>query len=116
MNMFMLIPLILKAAQYGPQIAEAFRTGQALINIFRQLSPELPGGVLGEAENMFDPEYVRWVQSTLNELGYGPLKIDGEYGRLTKGAVMKFQAATADLLVDGWAGVNTKAALEAALV
>jgi len=58
---------------------------------------------------------VTWLQESLNTLGYGPVTVDGDYGNATKEAVRKFQAANPPLVVDGWAGVSTQAAIADAL-
>lgn len=50
------------------------------------------------------------VQQTLNKLGYGPLVLDGSYGRRTRGAVRRFQADNG-LKADGLLGPITGAAL-----
>lgn len=52
---------------------------------------------------------VRWLQDSLNKLG-AKLEVDGAYGDATKEAVKQFQRAHG-LEVDGWAGVNTQAAI-----
>lgn len=56
----------------------------------------------------------RWIQESLNRLGYGPLVVDGSYGKKTTAAVREFQMRSR-LDVDGLAGPKTKAALMAAL-
>jgi murein L,D-transpeptidase YcbB/YkuD len=59
------------------------------------------------------PYSVEWLQQSLNTLGAN-LKVDGDYGDATKAAVRAFQQAHG-LTVDGWAGVNTQAAILEAL-
>jgi peptidoglycan hydrolase-like protein with peptidoglycan-binding domain len=54
------------------------------------------------------------LQRLLNELGYG-LTVDGDFGPLTRTAVMAFQAAHPPLEVDGLVGPKTKPALYAAV-
>ena len=56
---------------------------------------------------------VRTVQRRLIGLGYSPGPVDGRYGPLTEGAVIRFQAAHG-LRVDGLAGPLTLAALASA--
>jgi peptidoglycan hydrolase-like protein with peptidoglycan-binding domain len=51
-------------------------------------------------------EGTRWVQQSLNVLGYGPLNVDGLVGPATASAIMQFQAANG-LAVDGIAGSAT---------
>lgn len=55
----------------------------------------------------------RWVQAALVKLG-ADLAVDGSYGKWTAAAVRDFQA-TAKIAVDGIAGPETFAAIEAAL-
>ena len=67
------------------------------------------------ASTMFDPVRVKWIQTALNGLGTKPpLDVDGEYGPLTKEAVLQFQK-TNDLVADGWAGDLTHSSLQLAL-
>ena len=54
----------------------------------------------------------RDLQERLNDLGYGPLTVDGIAGPKTLRAVRQFQAAQG-LTVDGVAGPNTWGALDA---
>jgi peptidoglycan hydrolase-like protein with peptidoglycan-binding domain len=52
---------------------------------------------------------VQWVQESLNKIGYH-LDVDGKYGPATKSAIEMFQQDNG-LVVDGWAGIETCAAL-----
>lgn len=59
---------------------------------------------------------VRRIQTVLNDLGYGPLVVDGDFGEATENAVMFFQARNVDnneeaLDVDGIVGALTWSAL-----
>jgi glycoside hydrolase-like protein/putative peptidoglycan binding protein/CHAP domain-containing protein len=59
---------------------------------------------------------VKALQSRLNDLKFGPLVVDGDFGEATENAVMHFQArnSTTDgqpLSIDGEVGANTWAAL-----
>lgn len=56
---------------------------------------------------------VRWVQWHLNRCG-GKLAVDGKYGPLTRGAVLRFQRAHG-LTQDGVVGPKTRAALRKAV-
>lgn len=55
-------------------------------------------------------EQVRCVQSTLNDLGYNSGPVDGQFGPVTQGAVMRYQQAKG-LAVDGWVGPQTGGSL-----
>jgi len=55
------------------------------------------------------------IQAALNQLGYGPLAVDGILGPLTENAIMAFQADYG-LLVDGIPGIATKAKLQELLL
>ena len=69
-----------------------------------------------ELRNGTEGEDVRQLQSLLIQLGYdcGRWGADGDFGDCTEMAVRKFQKEH-DLAVDGIAGKNTFAALEAAI-
>lgn len=58
---------------------------------------------------------VQVLQQRLNELGFGPLKVDGAFGAGTKTAVVAFQRA-AGVSADGIVGPGTMAALRSAPV
>jgi hypothetical protein len=72
--------------------------------------------VTAAVDVLYDPNGVKWLQSSLNKLG-AKLDVDGGYGPLTKAAVEAFQKAhqPASGPVDGWAGKLTKAAIAAEL-
>src|ERR1700761_576204 len=55
---------------------------------------------------------VRSLQRRLTQLGFAPGPIDGRYGPLTTASVERFQA-TADLIIDGIAGPQTRVLLNA---
>ena len=56
---------------------------------------------------------VRWMQTKLAERGYlRKSEIDGDFGRITLGAVLAFQLENG-LEVDGVCGAMTRAALQA---
>ena len=58
---------------------------------------------------------VKWLQASLNTLGYGPLKEDGKPGPKTKAALSKFQVDKG-LSPSGEADPFTRAAITAALL
>lgn len=72
------------------------------------------GGLIGALKDVLPhPQQkldVTWLQTTLKGLGFDPGVIDGVYGNATKAAVSAYQTARG-LVVDGWAGVATTAAL-----
>src|SRR5262249_52290999 len=53
---------------------------------------------------------VRWIQRRLRQLGYAPGPVDGRFGPLTQGAVMRFQVAQR-LTNDGAVGRRTSTRL-----
>jgi len=61
-----------------------------------------------------DDHDTAWLQKSLNDLGFGPLNVDGLYGRVTRAAVAAFQQDKG-LIVDALAGPKTDAAIVAAL-
>lgn len=77
--------------------------------------PELfPGRVVKAGET--NKNVVKALQRRLNEVGCGPLEVDGDFGSKTRGAVKLFQARTTDLAglplkADGEVGPITWAAL-----
>jgi hypothetical protein len=79
--------------------------------------PAVPAGWTphGDPRHDLTPGSMEWVQAALNRLGIPvyPLSVDGMEGIATKHAIVKFQVAHA-LHVDGVAGPQTIAALEAA--
>jgi hypothetical protein len=74
------------------------------------LGPAWPGAQISIDLRHDDRRDVAMVQRRLNELGYGPLTVDGHFGVLTEAAVVAFQADQ-DLDVDGIVGPYTWAAL-----
>jgi murein L,D-transpeptidase YcbB/YkuD len=78
--------------------------------MFPNVSPQLQ---LAAGATAFDPVYTRRLQDSLNKfLTPSPnLAVDGDYGKATKAAVELAQKKLG-LDVDGWAGKDTKKALE----
>ena len=56
------------------------------------------------------PEYIKWLQSSLNKLINTSLKIDGDHGKNTRAAIRKFQRKK-NLKADGIIGPSTEDAL-----
>lgn len=73
---------------------------------FPGVSDALAPAVIG---TVADHELVTKIQEALNEHG-AKLVVDGWYGDATKAAVKEFQKAN-NLEVDGWAGKDTQKAL-----
>jgi len=64
----------------------------------------------------FGSDDVRALQARLNDLGFGPLVVDGDFGEATENAVFHFQARNSSpdgkpLAIDGEVGPSTWAAL-----
>ena len=57
---------------------------------------------------------VRWVQWHLNKAAGEKLSVDGDFGKLTKAAVLRFQK-NKKLVQDGIVGPKTRAALKKAV-
>jgi len=127
-----LLPIVFRAINIAPRIQEALRIGTPAVKAVEQNAGDLLPlfSAIGKsmfpdidekfapaaaATTMFDPIRVKWLQTALNILGTNPpLEVDGEYGPMTKDAVLQFQKAH-DLVADGWAGDLTHAALQLAL-
>src|SRR5436190_14834551 len=56
--------------------------------------------------NLSNPEFVRWIQSSLNKLNGAGLAVDGIVGPITRWAVRSFQQQQG-LVVDGIVGPQT---------
>jgi hypothetical protein len=74
------------------------------------LGPAWPGTLISVDLQQTHRRDVVMIQRRLNELGYGPLAVDGYYGVQTEGAVIAFQTDRG-LEVDGVVGPYTWAAL-----
>jgi hypothetical protein len=127
-----LLPIVFRAINVAPQIQEAIRIGTPIVKAVEENAGDLlpllkeigkqkfPGiderfAPAAAASTMFDPIRIKWLQTALNVLGASPpLDVDGEYGPMTKDAVLQFQKAH-DIVADGWAGDVTHAALQLAL-
>ncbi len=127
-----LLPIIFRAINAAPKIQEAIRLGIPMVKaveenagdllpllkeIGKQKFPAIDDrfAPAAAASTMFDPIRIKWLQTALNALGTNPqLVVDGEYGPMTKEAVLKFQQ-THELVADGWAGDATHAALQLVL-
>lgn len=95
--------------QYDVKLAAAY--------VKRLNNPLRPAGALDDGFlGLGDKgQEVELLQINLNQLGFGPLEEDGDFGPMTKQAVMDFQKSVG-LLVDGKAGtVETLPAVERAV-
>lgn len=77
-------------------------------------NPPPPPPLAAEAPARLVIETPKDVQRALNDLGYGPLDVDGDIGPASEAAVERFQRV-AGLDVDSDPGPKTRAALAAAL-
>lgn len=127
-----LLPIVFRAINVAPQIQEAMRIGTPIVKaveenagdllpLLKEIGKEKFPGIderfapAAAASTMFDPIRIKWLQTALNVLGANPpLDVDGEYGPMTKDAVLHFQKAH-DVVADGWAGDATHVALQLAL-
>jgi Putative peptidoglycan binding domain len=127
-----LLPIIFRAINVAPQIQQAIRIGVPMVKaveenagdllpllgkIGKEMFPNISDNLApaAAASSMFDPIRVKWLQTALNSLGASPrLDVDGEYGPMTRDAVLAFQKEH-DLVADAWAGDVTHTALQLAL-
>lgn len=80
----------------------------------RRPGHELAGTPLGQEIRGSGPDFVQWLQRSLNQVLGLRLAVDGVMGAQTRSAVRDFQRRRG-LAVDGIPGPRTRAALEAAL-
>lgn len=133
MDIFKLLPLLMRILQLLPQIQEAMRSGTSVLALLQKFAPDLisivqgvggalfpnlpaPAQVEAGALAAFDQVQVRWIQTSLNTLNLAtpPLEVDGQYGFKTKTVVAAFQTAH-NIVADGWAGKVTSAAIQTEL-
>lgn len=95
-------------------VKEATELFQKIKAVWPTLADDLTEVIPSSPPPLVTEYSVLWLQQSLNELTGSKLMLDGDYGAETKAAVKKFQAANG-LTVDGWAGVQTQAAMVAAL-
>ncbi len=74
------------------------------------LDPELAGEAWEEEISRSSPEYVRWVQRSLNRIMGLRLTVDGVLGPATRSSIRDFQQRSG-LMVDGAVGPQTEQAL-----
>jgi peptidoglycan hydrolase-like protein with peptidoglycan-binding domain len=87
--------------------------------LWNKIQTTLPG-LATQLQNLADQKTpteehsITWLQNSLNTLTNANLPVDGKYGQATTDAIKKFQQEHG-LTVDGWAGVQTQAAILQAL-
>lgn len=79
-----------------------------------ELEARFPDGEWPEEASRSSPDYIRWVQRSLNQLLGLRLAVDGISGPQTRSAIRTFQQRQG-LTVDGIVGPQTHAAIERAL-
>jgi len=131
----LLAPHAVSVQKSAPEITELIPKAQRLYDLVNPIAKEwkkIAPEVIPLAKEIMDavaPEYVaaqeqqaqefdaRWLQTSLNTLGYGPVTVDGDPGDQTKEAIKKFQTDQGfpKKDIDGWAGTMTSAAIYTAL-
>lgn len=106
------LPIAQAMIRLNPKLSIGKAAVVAAVEVIPPVQP-VPVGVGGAGpDGVWQTEE---IQAALNALGFGPLKVDGSYGRLTRAAVREFQKSK-KLSVDGIAGTKeTLPALEAAM-
>jgi hypothetical protein len=79
--------------------------------LFSELEFELIPEINSASRN--SPDYIKWVQSSLNKVLGLRLTVDGQIGPMTRSAIRSFQTKNG-LVADGIAGSKTEAALKTA--
>lgn len=100
-------PVFVEAIKAWPNVY-----GPAKI-LFAELFPDLEAQLLAD-QGVVAKFDVRWLQTSLNKLGFGPIDVDGIYGMVTHNAVNRFQKSN-NLTVDGWCGIETTSKILIAL-
>jgi peptidoglycan hydrolase-like protein with peptidoglycan-binding domain len=91
-----------------------FNRVKTLLPAFETQLSEITKGEEGQTAQS-SPMSITWLQESLNKLVPGAkLTVDGKYGQGTQDVVKKFQQQHG-LTPDGWAGVQTQAAIVDAL-
>ena len=111
-----IVGLVLSLLSKKDQVLEIVNDALALYNKLRGVIPGLGKAAPSTAgpSNSQTEFTIQWLQESLNTLVQAGLKVDGSYGKGTQDAVKKFQQANG-LTPDGWAGVETQAAIASAL-
>jgi hypothetical protein len=110
-------PLPLESASLQPA---GLSLDRSISDVPVPASPEFPGTLAFRGSPLHRGELgsndVKALQARLNDLGFGPLVVDGDFGQGTENAVMHFQARNSatdghPLSIDGEVGSTTWAAL-----
>lgn len=104
------VPIFLRIAELDKSLALSVPYAATVPANSVPTPQDPPAGVGGNADRG-----IVWLQKALNALGFGPLVVDGNYGRRTREAVRAFQSSKG-LEADGYAGPRTMPAIEASLV
>jgi len=94
--------------------ANETKTATATANLVAAASTSDSLSISGTLQKGSTGQEVMDLQNALKKLGYFTSTVDGDFGDLTKSAVIKFQAAKG-LTQDGIVGAETKAAISDAL-
>lgn len=119
MNLQSITSLVLLLLSKREELLSLTKDAVALFQRAKSLWPTLADDlaevVVAPAQAPKSTEYtVKWLQESLNILTDANLTVDGSYGEATRKAVTAFQQ-TNELTADGWAGVDTQAAIVKAL-
>ncbi len=93
-----------------------FKVERFTYDFEEEVGEQVPGWNVGELQsevNRASPDYIRWVQASLNQILGLRLVEDGKMGTATRSAIRSFQQKNG-LTVDGLVGPKTEAALVAA--
>jgi peptidoglycan hydrolase-like protein with peptidoglycan-binding domain len=113
MNPFILLPLVMRLVALLPQLVKFSQDPLVLevIKLVQQFAGQLFPNLGQNATIEGTIDHVKWIQTQMNDRGFGDLKIDGVYGPRTQAAVKRFQASVPGLDVDGWFGKKSAEAL-----
>jgi peptidoglycan hydrolase-like protein with peptidoglycan-binding domain len=114
MNFQSILSIVMTLLGKREELVKLVQDAIKLFNNAKELLPML-GDLTKEAPAATAPTMsITWLQESLNKLTDAKLTVDGKYGQATQDAVKKFQTANG-LTADGWAGVQTQAAIVSAL-
>lgn len=115
MNFSQIVSLVMTLLGKREELTKIIQEVIAIFNRVNQSFPQLGELIKNAGAGAAAPAMsVNWLQESLNKLVDAKLTVDGKYGDATHDAVRKFQTAHG-LTVDGWAGIETQAAIVNAL-